>query len=135
MVAATRTLQAGAVLVADGSGSGGGTGAVPGTRVWSPSSNIIVELEGDKIEEIVKSSISLIVGSRFGLDDSRFGRDISGFGRFAGDRCASTFPSSIVTCLSSNSTFFGPEIDANLLPKKLVIAKITPHLFIAVGWQ
>ena len=92
---------------------------MPGTRVWSPSTDIIVELEGDNIEEIVKSSISLIVGSRFGLDDSRFGRDISGFGRFAGDRCASIFPSSIVTCLSSNSTFFGPEIDAKLIAKEV----------------
>ena len=84
--------------------------------------------------EYVKSSISLIIDLRFGLDDSRFGRDSSGFGRFAGNRRASTFPSSIVTSFSSNSTFFGPEIDANLLPKKLVIAKVGPHLFIAVGW-
>ena len=93
---------------------GGGCGGLPGTRVLSPSLDIIVELEGDKMEDIVESSNSRIVVSRFGCVDARFGRDNSGFGRLVDDCCTSNFPSSIETSLSSNSIFFGSEIDANL---------------------
>ena len=53
MTAATRTLEVGAALVADGRGRGGGGGALPGTRVRSPSLDINVELEGDEMEDII----------------------------------------------------------------------------------